>query len=110
MPEKNDPPQASTDNPEPTPASGTTVPKANFLQFLSGMAAQALIHLGRMSHPVTGKRAVDLPNAKYTIDLLGILEEKTTGNLTDEEAAYLQAALRELRVAYTQSGDEPPAS
>lgn len=59
-----------------------------------------------MSHPVTREMSVDLPNAKYTIDLLGILEEKTAGNLTEEESTYLQAALRELRVAYAQSAGD----
>ncbi|MDR3211597.1 MAG: DUF1844 domain-containing protein [Planctomycetota bacterium] len=82
-----------------------TPPAASFLQFISGMAIQSLVHLGKMSNPITNKSAVDLPNAKYSIDLLGILQEKTKGNLTPEENDYLSNALRDLRLEYlTVSG------
>lgn len=81
--------------------------EASFLQFLSGMAAQALMHLGVISNPLTNKVDVDLANARYSIDLLAVLQEKTRGNLTPEEDQYLNAALHELRLRYvdaTQSG------
>lgn len=84
--------------------------EANFLQFLSGYASQALMHLGMMTNPMTGKTEVDLANAKYSIDLLEILQQKTEGNLTDEEDAYLKAALYELRMRYLQVPDEEDAS
>lgn len=74
--------------------------EASFLQFISGMAGQALIHLGLMSNPLTGTTAADLPNAKYSIDLLAVLQEKTRGNLTDEESQYLSSALADLRMRY----------
>lgn len=85
-----------------TPASneGQKTVEASFVQFLSGMAAQALMHLGAISNPLTNQTTVDLPNAKYSIDLLAILEEKTKGNLTEEESRYLAAALHELRLRY----------
>lgn len=76
--------------------------EATFLQFLSGMAAQALVHLGAIANPLTGQTSVDVPNARYSIDLLAILDEKTKGNLTDEEARYLAAALHELRMRFIQ--------
>lgn len=82
----------STEGKKPTEAS--------FLQFVSGMAVQTLVHLGKMSNPLTGGAAVDLPNAKYSIDILAILEEKTKGNLSPQEAEYLQNALRDLRLEY----------
>ncbi len=74
--------------------------EASFLQFISGFAVQTLVHLGRMSNPVSGGTAVDLPNAKYSIDILGILQEKTRGNLTPEEDEYLAGVLRDLRMEY----------
>ncbi len=73
---------------------------ASFLQFLSGMAAQTLMHLGMLENPITRSTVIDLPNAKYSIDLLGILQQKTAGNLTPEEAKYLEAAICDLQMRY----------
>ena len=74
--------------------------EASFLQFISGFAVQTLVHLGRMSNPMTGETGVDLPNAKYSIDILGILQEKTKGNLTPAESEQLSNMLRDLRMYY----------
>lgn len=74
--------------------------EASFAQFINGFAVQTLVHLGRMSNPMTGQTSVDLPNAKYSIDILGILQEKTKGNLTPEESEYLSNLLRDLRMEY----------
>lgn len=74
--------------------------EASFLQFIGGFAVQTLVHLGRMSNPMSGTTAKDLPNAKYSIDILAILEEKTKGNLTPDEANYLSNVLRDLRLEY----------
>lgn len=75
-------------------------PKADFVQFIGGFAVQTLVHLGKMSNPMTGKSGVDLPNAKYSIDILGIIQDKTRGNLTPEEDEYLSNLLRDLRIEY----------
>ncbi|MCD8350449.1 MAG: DUF1844 domain-containing protein [Planctomycetaceae bacterium] len=82
--------------------------KANFTQFINGFAVQTLVHLGKMSNPMTGKAGVDLANAKYSIDILGILEEKTKGNLTSEEEEYLSNLLRDLRMEYVTVMNEKP--
>lgn len=88
---------------------------ASFLQFLGGLAVQTLVHLGKMSNPMTDKTGVDLPNAKYSIDILGVLQEKTKGNLTPEENEYLQNVLRDLRLEYVavsqgaEAGGDAPA-
>ena len=76
---------------------------ATFLQFVSGIAVQTLVHLGKMSNPMTGKTGLDLPNAKYSIDILAILQEKTKGNLTPQENEYLQNVLRDLRLEYVDA-------
>ena len=76
--------------------------RPTFMQFLSGMAVQTLVHLGKMSNPVTNETKVDLPNAQYSIDLLAVLQQKTKGNLTAEEDAYLANALRDLRMEYVE--------
>lgn len=76
--------------------------KATFLQFVSGLAAQTLMHLGAMENPITGATDVDLPNARYSIDILAVLQEKTAGNLTEEEEEYLRLAIRDLRLRYIE--------
>lgn len=75
----------------------STVPPASFLNFLGGIGAQGLIHVGALAHPVTGERAVDHDLARYTVDLLAILEEKTRGNRTPEEDQYLTGMISDLR-------------
>lgn len=74
--------------------------EANFIQFISGFAVQTLVHLGRMSNPMSGETKVDLVNARYSIDILGILQDKTKGNLTSEEDEYLSNLLRDLRMEF----------
>ena len=74
--------------------------EASFIQFIGGFAVQTLVHLGKMSNPMTGESSVDLVNAKYSIDILGILQEKTNGNLSEEEDEYLANLLRDLRMEY----------
>ena len=74
--------------------------EARFDIFLSGLSMEALIGLGDLPHPVTKKRETNLPQAKYLIDLLGILDEKTRGNLTLDEAHLLSDMLYQLRMRY----------
>jgi len=81
---------------------GGDAKQQTFLQFLGGMAMQTLVHLGKMSNPVTNETKVDLPNAQYSIDLLAVLQEKTKGNLTPEEDSYLANVLRDLRMEYVE--------
>ena len=76
------------------------LPRARFDLFISGLAMEALIALGDMPHPTTRKQAANLPQAKYLIDLLGVLEEKTKGNLIVEEDKLLKDALYQLRMRY----------
>lgn len=86
--------------------SDTTV-KASFTQFINGFAVQTLVHLGKMSNPINGQTSTDLPNAKYSIDILGILQEKTKGNLTPEEEEYLSTLLRDLRMEFVAVSSAP---
>lgn len=81
--------------------------EANFTQFISGFAVQTLVHLGRMSNPMSGETSIDLPNAKYSIDILAILQEKTKGNLTPEENEYLSNVLRDLRMEFVSVSSNP---
>ena len=76
------------------------LPEARFDLFISGLAMETLIALGDMPHPATRKQAANLPQAKYLIDVLGILEEKTRGNLQVEERQLLEDTLYQLRMRY----------
>lgn len=93
-------------------ADGEKKIEANFLQFIGGFAFQTLVHLGKTPNPMTGKSGIDLPNAKYSIDILGILQEKTKGNLTPEEEEHLSNMLRDLRMEYvaTSKSSQPAGS
>ena len=84
--------------------------EARFDVFLSGLTMETLIALGDMPHPATKRQAVNLPQAKYLIDLLGVLEQKTKGNLTADEERLLKDALYQLRMRYLgKSGGVAPA-
>ena len=76
------------------------LPEARFDLFISGLAMEALVALGDAPHPVTRKQAANLPQARYLIDLIGVLEEKTRGNLSVDEDRLLKDALYQLRMRY----------
>lgn len=78
------------------------MPEANFTTFILSLNSSALVHLGQHADPATGATAKNLPVAKQTIDVLAMLEEKTQGNLTDEERRLLTNALYELRLLYVK--------
>ena len=73
-------------------------PDFNF--FVTTLAIQASIFMGEVPNPVTNKKEEDLPQAKFIIDTLGMLKEKTKGNLTQEEANLIENVLYELRMQY----------
>lgn len=75
---------------------------ASFVNFLSTLVTNAAAALGAVPHPATGKRSLDLETGKYWLDILGMLKDKTAGNLHPEEARLLDALLGDLRMQYVQ--------
>lgn len=75
---------------------------ASFVNFLSTLATNAAAALGAMPHPATGQRSLDLETGKYWLDVLGMLKEKTNGNLHPQEARLLDGLLGDLRMQYVQ--------
>ena len=75
---------------------------ASFVNFLSTLATNAAAALGAMPHPVTGQRSLDLETGKYWLDILGMLREKTKGNLHPQESRLLEGLLGDLRMQYVQ--------
>ena len=75
---------------------------ASFVNFLSTLATNAAASLGAVPHPATGKRTLDLDTGKYWLDVLGMIRDKTKGNLHKEEARLLDGLLADLRMQYVQ--------
>ena len=75
---------------------------ASFINFLSTLATNAAAALGAVPHPATGKRTLDLETGKYWLDVLGMLKEKTKGNLHSQEGRLLDGLLGDLRMQYVQ--------
>ncbi|HUR99302.1 MAG TPA: DUF1844 domain-containing protein [Pyrinomonadaceae bacterium] len=73
---------------------------ASFVNFLSTLATNAAASLGAVPHPATGKRSLDLETGKYWLDVLGMIREKTKGNLHTQEARLLDGLLADLRMQY----------
>ena len=71
-----------------------------FLQLVMMFQGMALQNLGKVMNPVTNQIERDLEQAKNMIDILGMLDEKTKGNLNDNEQTLLEHALFELRMNY----------
>ncbi len=87
--------------PEEKQARGP-LPQGNFAALISMLTTQALFALGLLQVKGQEKKEPDLEMAKYNIDMLETLEEKTKGNLTKEEETVLTNTLNELRMGYVK--------
>lgn len=81
------------------------LPPADFRSLVGILASQVLSGLGAYGDSKSGRVIVDLAGARFGIDLLGVLEEKTKGNLSEEEAGELREVLAELRSRYVHFHD-----
>jgi hypothetical protein len=96
-----------------SPDSMPPLPPASFEMLVTTLATEAMIGLGQMPHPMTGQIHADLLQARYAIDMIEMLAEKTRGNLTPNEERGLHALLHQLRMAFlaTQSsGTSAPSA
>ena len=96
---------------EPGPQSGKAAeeeydrgpfPEVTMATFVFSLSSSALVHLGEIPEPETNISRVDLPIAKQIIDTLGMLQEKTKGNLDPDEERLLKSVLYDLRMRYVQ--------
>ena len=78
------------------------LPEINFATFIISLNASALVHLGVLDDPASGKKVKNLAMGKQTIDILSMMEEKTKGNLTTEEENMLKNILYDLRIIYVK--------
>jgi hypothetical protein len=107
-------PEHEGDQPPPSEATATAAPppppaeplssaeaaQLSFATFVISLSTQALAMLGEIPDPIDGQTRVDLDGARQFIDILGILRDKTRGNLDAREAALLEGALYDLRMKY----------
>ena len=80
----------------------TPLPQINFPTFVASLNASALVHLGVIEDPVSGKVEKNLPMAKQTIDILSMLQQKTAGNLAADEDGMLKSILYDLRILFVK--------
>ena len=116
--------QAAPPRPEPKATRAASDPKAapeqgrpagrdplddpaSFISLIMSLASNAAASLGMMPHPVTGETGVDLKTAKHWIDVLGMLEKKTAGNLDPQEDQMLEGLLADLRMQYVSFSGAP---
>jgi len=78
-------------------------PPMDFSLFVLSLANTALFQLGLVKMPDSQEVRKDIPGARQTIDILAILEEKTRGNLTDQEKTLLAETLFQLRMAFVEA-------
>jgi len=88
---------------EDTSEKEVPLPEINFNSLILSLSTSALIQLGEIRDPQTNQPAKNLPLAKQTIDLIGLLKEKTKGNLTPDEEKLLDSVLFDLRMRYVRA-------
>jgi hypothetical protein len=81
----------------------TQIPDINFSTFVISLSTQALMHLGEIADPLSGKAETDLPIAKQMIDIISLLQEKTRGNLDSGEEQLVEDVLYDLRLRYVDA-------
>ncbi len=116
-------PAAEPPEPEVPPAAAEAAPEdeeefseedlaeardpSSFVSFVMSIASNAASALGMMEHPVTHQREVDIELGKHWIDVLGMLQKKTEGNLTPQEKRMLEGLLADLRMQYVSLVNSP---
>jgi len=76
--------------------------EVNFSSFVMSLATQAMVQLGQMAPPPGMEIPVDVESGKGTIDILAMIQQKTRGNLSKEEAKFLEDVLHTLRISYVK--------
>ncbi|OGP98859.1 MAG: hypothetical protein A2W10_01245 [Deltaproteobacteria bacterium RBG_16_55_12] len=98
------PEKASQEEPrEKKTAASAGLPEISFSAFVISLSTQALMHLGEIANPLSGKVETDIPVAKQLIDIIGVLREKTRGNLDSGEEKLMDDVLFDLRMRYVEA-------
>ena len=95
--------KTETDRPSASDSSSAPPPPLNFSSFVFSLGSSSLMLMGESLDPQQPNPPVNLPQAKEIIDILSMLEEKTQGNLTTEEASVIRDMLYTLRMKYVSA-------
>jgi Domain of unknown function (DUF1844) len=91
----------------PGRAAEAAMPPASLEMLLTMLATEALMALGQMPHPMTGEFHLDRNQAKYLIDMIEMLSDKTKGNLTAPEEQLIENVLHQMRLVFVETGSQP---
>ena len=83
--------------------AANALPEIDFSTFVISLSTQALMNLGEIANPVSEKIDADISVAKQMIDILGMLKEKTRGNLNANEDRLIEGILFDLRMKYVEA-------
>jgi len=83
-------------------AEDIPLPEVNFSNFIFSLSSSAIFHLGEFPDPVYQKKEMNLPLANHTIDTIGMIKEKTGGNLSRDEETMIDNILYDLRMLYVK--------
>jgi hypothetical protein len=105
-------PQQTVKQPEPAEGSAgqAQAVEIDFLNYVTSLGFQAMIFLGEIPNPVTNEVEKNLTQARFLIDTLAMLKEKTDGNLNDQENNLLENSIYELQMKYVEVSQQgtPP--
>lgn len=82
------------------------MPEVTFQAFVMSLNTSVLYHLGEIADPVTGERTLDLDLARHGIDTLTMMQEKTKGNLTEDEGKMLKDLLYDAKLKFVQAAQK----
>mgnify|MGYP000875854004 CR=1 FL=1 len=97
----------AADATSPAEDLGGYLPEVNFLNFILSLSTTAMYHFGDFPDPASGQAKKNMAAAKHTIDTISMLENKTKGNLDNDEKNMLDAVLFELRMRYVKESSTP---
>jgi len=83
------------------------LPEVDFANFIFSLIHSAMLAMGSLPDPTTGKTEKHFPMAKHVIDTIGMLQQKTQGNLTEEEQRLIDDSLYDLRLRYVEEKEKP---
>ena len=103
-------PQAPAQEARPSASAGeeAEAPPIDFATFILSLSSSAAYHMGGFQDPVSGKTSVNLDLAKQTIDIIAMLEDKTKGNLTEDESRLISHVLYDLRMRFVEVSSHKP--
>lgn len=90
----------------PDKDGGCVMPEVTFEAFIMSLNTSVLYHLGEIADPLTGKREKNLDLARHGIDTLALMEQKTQGNLSDDEAKMLKDLLYDAKLKFVQAAKQ----